>query len=383
MTCHFEKSNIGYHRRDTTRLRGTTMATAALYLRSSKDKAEMGIAAQRKELREFAKTQGLEVGAEFSDMEISGSLDETARPGLRDMLYALRDPNRGWELILALDTSRIARDPMLALYTPRGTEKHGVRIEYSKMPVDGSSPFGGMMLSVARAFDTLHARLSADKGRAGLEMNVAKGFRAGGIAPLGYKLHHEETGGVRGGQAVQKSTLVIDARPAKKVKAFLEARAAGTARSEAAKSAGLQDKAVASLIALERNALTYAGFTVWNARRKVHGTRENGIPKRTMQWRPRSEWVISDEATHEALISRDEAERLLAMHETRGATRKPRVRNPEGFLLSGLLFTPDGIQWHGDAHDKAYRAGAKGKRVNAPWVEGQGLVRVAEDFADP
>lgn len=143
-------------------------------------------------------------------MEVSGSLDETSRTGLREMLAALRDPDRTWNTILALDTSRIARDLTLALYVTREAEKHGVQIHYAKMPVDGTSAFGETMLSVVRAFDRLHARLSAEKGRGGLVANVAKGFRAGGTAPYGYKLQHTETGGTRGGVPVRKSTLVVD-----------------------------------------------------------------------------------------------------------------------------------------------------------------------------
>ena len=48
-----------------------------------------------------------------------------------------------------------------------------------------------------------------------------------------------------------------------------------------------------------------------------------------------------------------------------------------------MLFTPGGVQWHGDGHDKAYRAGAKGRRVNAPWLESEVVTRVANDFRDP
>jgi DNA invertase Pin-like site-specific DNA recombinase len=355
------------------------MEQAVIYCRSSKDRAEVGLDVQRKELKAYAESKGYAVVAEFSDMEISGSLDETARSGLRDMLEALRDPTHPWSTILALDTSRIARDPMLGLYITREAEKHGARIEYAKMPVDGSSAFGETMLSVVRAFDRLHARLSAEKGRSGLAANVAKGFRAGGIAPFGYKLQHEETGAVRGGQPVRKSRLVVDPKAARKVKDYLKARASGAARSEAMKLAKLK-KPVASVIAIERNALTYAGLTVWNQRRKVKPTRDD--PRRTMEWRPRSEWIVTEAPRHEALITRDEAERLLAMHEAR-QTRKPRVRRPDVFLLSGLLFTPAGVQWHGDAHDNAYRAGVKGRRVSAPWIEGEVLVRIANDFVDP
>ncbi len=130
---------------------------AVIYCRSSKDRAEVGLDIQRKELKVYAKNKGYAIVAEFSDMEISGSLDETARPGLRNMLTALRDPAHRWSTILALDTSRIARDPMLGLYVTREAEKHGARIEYAKMPVDGASAFGETMLSVVRAFDRLHA----------------------------------------------------------------------------------------------------------------------------------------------------------------------------------------------------------------------------------
>ena len=48
------------------------------------------------------------IADEFSDMELSGSLDETARPGLLKLLSALRDPARKWNVLLAVDTSRIA-----------------------------------------------------------------------------------------------------------------------------------------------------------------------------------------------------------------------------------------------------------------------------------
>ena len=85
---------------------------------------------------------------------------------------------------------------------------------------------------------------------------------------------------------------------------------------------------------------------------------------------------------HLDVLTREEAERLLALHEVRGS-RKPRVRRPDLFPLSGLLFTPDGVQWHGDAHDNSYRAGARGRRVRARWIEGEVLGRIANDFADP
>jgi DNA invertase Pin-like site-specific DNA recombinase len=191
------------------------MEGAAIYLRSSNDKAELGPDIQRKELRAFASREKLRVVAEFSDMEISGSLDETSRPQLKAMMTALRDPQRGWSTILVLDTSRLSRVPAEAAYITGQAEKHRVAIRYAKLPMDGSTPEGGIALGMFRLFDEYHSKLSGAKGRAGLEANIAKGFRAGGRAPFGYKLEHHETGGVRDGKAVTKSKLILDARASK------------------------------------------------------------------------------------------------------------------------------------------------------------------------
>jgi hypothetical protein len=93
------------------------------------------------------------------------------------------------------------------------------------------------------------------------------------------------------------------------------------------------------LIGIEWNALTYAGATVWNVR-GPDGKR-----------RPREAWQIQP-ATHEALISSDEAEQILGRLE-----RKTSVRmKGAAYLLSGILVAPDGRRWHGDG-DGSYRCG--------------------------
>ena len=351
---------------------------AASYCRSSKDKAEIGLDTQRKELQKYAQANDLRIVAEFSDMEISGSLDEVSRPGLRKLLAAMAAPDRKWSVLLAVDTSRIARDPMLALYVQRECEKQNVELRYSKVNVDGKDAVGEMLLSQLRAFDRFHSRLSAEKGRAGLETNIANGHRAGGRAPLGYKLQHTDTGATRGGMPVRKSKLVPEPRTTKKVQVYLRQRAEGVRRNVAAKMARL-DKEDASLIALERNALTYAGYTVWNQRKKHKPTREDN--RKTMLWRPRAEWVVSPKPTHEALITREEAERVLA-----GVDREnPKshgftARKPEQYLLTGLLFAPDGTAWQADG--KFYRNGpkAKSKRILRAAADQLVVDRVASEI---
>ena len=92
--------------------------------------------------------------------------------------------------------------------------------------------------------------------------NVMKGFRSGGRAPRGYKLEHTATGAIRDVLPVAKSILVkSDEAPA--MTTYLKKRAKGSSRSRSQELAGLVF-AKSSAIEIERNALVYAGHTVWN-----------------------------------------------------------------------------------------------------------------------
>lgn len=86
---------------------------AALYCRSSKDRSDVSIDAQRRQLVELAAARGFVVVAEFSDAVESGKDDD--RPEFQRLLRELRNPRRGWDTILVLDTARIARRRHLAI----------------------------------------------------------------------------------------------------------------------------------------------------------------------------------------------------------------------------------------------------------------------------
>lgn len=86
---------------------------AACYLRSSKDRSDVSIDAQRRALHEMAAARGIAIVAEFSDAVLSGKDDD--RPGFQSMLRELRNQRRGWDTILVLDTSRIARRRHLSI----------------------------------------------------------------------------------------------------------------------------------------------------------------------------------------------------------------------------------------------------------------------------
>lgn len=329
---------------------------AASYLRSSKDRHDASIDAQRREMANLASGRQLRLVAEFTDAVESGKDED--RPGFQQLLTAVRNPRRGWDTLLVLDTSRIARRRHIAIMFEHECAKRSVRIIYKSVPE--SDPVTEMLLkSILQAMDEWHSMTSRMKGLAGMAENVRKGFRAGGRAPIGYRLAWEETGAIREGQPVRKSRLELDAA-ADAVQAYLQQRAAGVPRARA----GLPEVSDTSKVGIEWNAQTYAGHTVWN----VHAEAGSGRKRR-----PRSEWLVQRD-THPALITDAEADAILRRLE---AYAPSRMRSREsGYLLTGLLVTPDGKPYHGDRG--AYRV--KGRQVQADRVDKAVAAHVLKDL---
>jgi site-specific DNA recombinase len=118
-----------------------------------------------------------------------------------------------------------------------------------------------------------------------------------------------------------------------------------------------------SLIAVEWNALTYAGHTVWNR----HAPNGGGT-----KMRPRSSWQVTRD-THEALISDAQAETILTKLETSqvGRSVSQAMAANSKYLLTGLLYTEDGQMWvaHGKYYRLKNRDGLAGKTVLADSIE--------------
>lgn len=340
---------------------------AALYLRSSKDRHDVSIDAQRDELHRLAKNRNIEIVREFVDV-VESAKDEH-RPAFQALRSSFKDHARNWSIVMLLEPSRLSRNQYIAHVFTHDAHQSGISVVYARMPE--SNPMVDIIITpLMHGFAEYHSWESKQKGLAGMAENVKRGFRAGGRAPYGYCLKHEPTGAVRDGQPVTKSHLEPDENAPKAAK-YLSLRAAGSLRRSAKRQAGIALPDT-TLIGLEWNALTYSGCTVWN----VHNERTRDGYVGGTKRRPRSDWVIKED-THPALITREEAEALLKDIEARRSRR--RYDTPAYYVLSGLLHTPSGEPWYGcrDGDVRYYR---HGRRVNSDAVERAVLGKVAEDL---
>ncbi|MEJ2399698.1 MAG: hypothetical protein P8Z67_16165, partial [Gammaproteobacteria bacterium] len=164
----------------------------------------------------------------------------------------------------------------------------------------------------------------------------------------------------------------------------LKLRAAGHSRAYAKSESGLT-LVDTTLIGIEWNALTYAGHTVWNVRNEFHRggilqhTKKGGYKGKTKR-RPRSEWVINHD-THDALITTEEAETLLAQLEDSPMAKARRT--PATYLLTGVLKTPANDSWYGDSR-RFYRTkpskGGKHRRVDLISLENAVVNQLVQDL---
>ncbi len=342
---------------------------AILYLRSSKDRNDVSIDAQRRALHDLAVARGLVVVDEFADAVESGKDDD--RPAFQRLISELKRPARAWEHVLVLDTSRIARRRLISMLFENDCSKQGVRLVYRSLPE--SDPATDMVLrSVLQAFDEYHSLISRAKGLAGMAENVRQGWRAGGRAPRGYRLEYHATGAIRDGAPVTKSRLVVDDELAPQVQAYLQLRASGVPRGTAIARLQLRWP-TNSTHSMDWQALTYAGHTVWNVH--VDAAVEGAGEKR----RPRSQWLIRRD-THPALITEAEAEAVLGQVER--ALQGRRLRESP-LLFTGLLQAPGGAPWHSDGCGY-YRLASglgKGRKISATRIENAVLDRLARDLS--
>ncbi len=333
---------------------------AVMYLRSTKDRGDVSISAQRRKLTELAHDQGLSIVHEYKDVVESAKSEH--RPGFQSLLREIDSPLRSWSKLLILDHSRLSREQYVGPIFRYEANRKGIDVVFaSSPPLD---PISAVIIdAVLDSMAVVHSLMSKEKGLAGMAENIHLGYRAGGRAPRGYSLRQVETGAIRDGFPVTKSVLELS-EDAPIIARYLKRRAAGEPRSKVIQDLGITWSA-SSMIELEWNALTYAGFTVWNMRNEKDPA--GGYKGRTKR-KPRSKWMIKED-THPALISSEEAYTIIEALESglRGKAVSEAKSGNSAYLLTGLLKSPDGRDWIGDGK-RHYRLKAVGD-IKGRWLK--------------
>lgn len=164
---------------------------AVIYSRFSTDMQDAGsLADQERICREYAERQGMTVSAVYSDAGISGAAIGN-RPQFRAMMTAAE--SRSFDVLLAMDLSRLSRDPGDLATSVRMLKFWERRVVAIQDNFDTAAPGHEVMLGVSGIVSEQFRAMVRHKTRAALATRAKSGRAAGGRA-YGYEAITREDG---------------------------------------------------------------------------------------------------------------------------------------------------------------------------------------------
>ncbi len=307
---------------------------------------------QLHQIREYAQKKGMAIVEEYQEAASAFKRD-SARVEFHKMINRAKS-DKSIDAILVHDYSRFSRDSLGARTLIRDLQQAGIRvISLNDMEVDSTSVAGVYMEAITFAKNEAYSREVAFHTRKGCRANVQARdpetgwcYKNGGQPLFGYQSVRLIRGEVKKGRDLIKSIWVPNSSVVlgKKVSEWaryllVEMAAKGATLDE------LRDFCNNTGIPPQRNRfwsqstwnsmlhphclLQYAGYGVWNVR------------SRNKRYNDPSEWVVVENA-HEALITEDEVERIIAARKNRSHHITVKTSNrtvSSRYILSGGMFS--------------------------------------------
>lgn len=323
------------------------MKYAVSYARvSSPDQAMKGLSipAQFRRNDEYAKRNNIQIVYKDADEGVSAFKDNENRDAFwRCVDVACRD--KRVSLFLIDDPLRFFRDRYLAVETKAELRRAGVRVVICSNPYDTSTIQGVWQEAIDEARAQTGSMETAFATIRGMEQNAMTRdaetgwcYKNGGRAPFGYKPLRVVRGQDKRGRDLIKTLWEIHPEEAEVVRfMYVECRAkkqmSYKAIQNAMNSLGMLSptpgrpwsiSTVCDMMREDR-VLQCAGVYFWN--KEDHRT-----PGR--RFKPKDEWIRVDNA-HPAIITMEEAEKVIAIKKARAMDRRWRRSENSDWLLIG------------------------------------------------
>lgn len=147
----------------------------AIYTRTSTDRQQSGLEAQKRALEEFCKARGITEYLVFEDFGVSGT--KNSRPELDRLMVNVR--NGSVNTVIVYSFSRFARSTKFLLDTLEEFGKLKVNFISLSENVDLSTAIGKAMFTIISAIATLERDLISERVKNGLVNARAKGKKIG------------------------------------------------------------------------------------------------------------------------------------------------------------------------------------------------------------
>ncbi len=166
----------------------STPAKAVLYARfSSNNQRDESIDAQERVIKEFARSNNVEIIREYVDRAKSATTDD--RPNFQQMIAD--SAKKDFELVLVHKLDRFARNRNDSIMNRMRLQRNGVALLSVTEPLDDKSPEAIILQAVLEAMAEYYSKNLAREVRKGLKENALKCQHTGGRPPLGYDVDKE------------------------------------------------------------------------------------------------------------------------------------------------------------------------------------------------
>jgi site-specific DNA recombinase len=293
-----------------------------LYARVSSEKQaekDLSISAQLKALRNYAEDRGWKVHKEYIDE--AESARTANRPAFQQMIAHAKQ--RQFDAILVWKMSRFARNREDSIIYKSLLRKYGVKVVSINEQLD-ESPAGKLLEGMIEVIDEFYSTNLAQDTLRGMKENASRGFRNGGIVPMGYRQKSILDG------STKRTVLELDPDFAPIIKRIFDMSASGLGAKEIVKS--LNEEGLRTSkgrrwgkhnIYYILNNETYTGNTFWNRVSKEPGDK--------------GKEVIQVPNTHPAIVDEVTFQKVQRFLKSRTMAEIPPRALISDYLLSSLL----------------------------------------------
>lgn len=175
-----------------------------LYARVSSERQaekDLSISAQLKAMHKYALEHNWDIYKEFVDE--AESARTANRPAFQNMIALAKQKPKLFDAILVWKLSRFARNREDSIIYKALLRRRGISVISINEKLD-DSPSGKMLEGIIEVMDEFYSANLAQDTIRGLKENASRGFRNGGVPPMGYKTKKVVIG------ANKKSILDVD-----------------------------------------------------------------------------------------------------------------------------------------------------------------------------
>lgn len=312
-----------------------------IYIRVSSERQVEGfsIDGQKRELIDYAKSKGYEVAEIYVEPGRSGKNIE-GREQFQKMMYDVTRADSEVGYVLVFKLSRFGRNTRDILNSINQLQKYGINLLTKEEGLDSSTSMGNMLIAILGTVAEMERENIITQTMLGREEKARQGGWNGGFAPFGYSSVDEKLVANENAYIVKMifEKYVNEDIGIKGIVDYLNRNGIKKPVPKNRQDYQFTDWSTHTIKHILDNPV-YTGFVAFGRRRTVECLNDE-TGEKECRLKKQENYIISDEQSHEAIISREMFDRAQQKRKNRACRGNRNIGQMPKHLLSGLLICP-------------------------------------------